>query len=380
MKSKIKSTSKFWYPTILIITAVLSYGYSITHFAIGVDDTAVKLFMDEGLSVCSNRWTLFFLNRVLHFHITDWPTWLVEGLAVCILALSLSLWIYFLKKVLVCVEVVLPGWFYGLAAALALSCPILSEIWVYYLHGGVAIGYGLTALALLLFLQAVENDCRHSRIKILGSGLCLAAALGCYETMMDCYLIGACIAFMLLHALSDKTQKAVYDIRFFPWMIRGGMALVISMLTRALMHEILMWAYHLDNMAKYGMNDYNPMFGDLFVIPGALGMLIKKLYLRYYVNAAVYLPITFLVLAWIIIGAFAVFYTVKKRNLWIFICVPAMMSVPVLSSIVAGKAKAYHSAQYVPLIIMAGFLLFGIMSVKCKNIYFKMLMGGGVRC
>lgn len=354
-----KKRSYFWYWGIVILTALFSYGYNITHYAIGVDDTAMELYFEEGLSVCINRWTIFFLNRVLHFNIISWPTWLVEGLAVCILAFSFSLWCLLLSKVLKSVDIALPEWLYGLAAALAVSCPIISEVWVYYIHNGVAIAYGLTALALLLFMQSLQHGGRYCPVKIVGSGLCLAAALGCYETMMDCFLIGAFVIFMILQALSEKRQNQTYDIRLFSWAIKGGIVLTVSLLVRALMHELFMSVYHLDNMAKYGMNNYNSMFGDLFVTPGALGLLIKKMYLRYFVNAVAYLPITFLVLSWGIIGFLAVFFAIKKRNLWVVMCVPPMVLVPVLSSIVAGRAAAYHSAQFVPIIIMASFIIGG---------------------
>lgn len=139
----------------------------------------------------------------------------------------------------------------------------------------------------------------------------------------------------------------------------GGYCVGVSLLIRAGMHRILMAVYHLDNMAKYGVSNYNPVFGELFTVEGSLGMLLKKMYLRYFVNGVAYLPITFLVLSWVIIGALAVFYTIKKKNPWVILCVPAMISVPVLSSIAAGRAEAYHSAQFVPIVIMLGYLFFG---------------------
>lgn len=354
-----KTRSNLWYLVIVILTAVFSYGYNVTHFAIGVDDTAQKLFFEEGLSVCTNRWTLFFLNRVLHFNIIGWPEWLVEGISVLILVTSFTLWCFLLSRVLESVGIMLPGWFYGFAAALAVSCPVISEIWVYYLHNGVALAYGLTAFSLLLFLQALENEGSHAVGKVLGSGFCLAVALGCYETMMDCFLTGALAVFIILHAFSDNKKNQTYDIRLFPWAVKGTIVLAVSLSVRALMHEILMSAYQLDDMAKYGVNDYNAVFGDLFVTSGAMGILVKKIYLRYLVNAVAYLPVTFLVLSWIIILSLAVCFAVKKKDPWIMICVPVMAAVPVLSSIVAGRAMTYHSAQFIPVVILLGFLFLG---------------------
>lgn len=373
VKSKIKSN--FQYLLIVILTAVFSYGYNITHFAIGVDDTALELYFEEGLSVCTNRWTLFFLNRVLHFNIVNWPTWIVEFASVCILVISFVLWQFLISHVLASVNVTLPREIYGLAVALAVSCPIISEVWVYYLHNGVAMAYGLTAYALMLFLQSLRRDVHHGILKIVGSGMCLAIALGCYETMMDCFLIGALAVFMILHALLDKRENSSYDIRFFSWTVKGGLVLAISLLVRAVVHEILMSVYCLDSMAKYGVNDYNSLFGDLFITPGALGILLKKMYLRYFVNGVAYLPIAFLILSWAAIGFFAVLFTIKRKNLWVIVCVPAMVLVPVMSSIVAGRAKAYHSAQFVPIMIMLGFVFFGIIMYQHKGLQKRIVRG-----
>lgn len=371
MKHKMRLYWQYW--IILIPTAVFSYGYTITHFAIGVDDTAMKLYFEEGLSVCTNRWTMFFLNRVLHLNIINWPTWLVEFLAVCSLILSFSLWCFLFHTILSSVNMVLPKWLYGFAAALSVSCPIMSEIWVYYLQNGISIGYGLTALSLLLFLKSLQHDSKRRLVKMIGSGLCLGMAIGCYETMMDCMLIGAFACFMMLHALSDKGKNSKYNLRFFPWIISGGTVLATSLLVRVVMHKILMSAYHLDNMAKYGVNEYNSFFGNLFVTPGAVGIVLKKMYLKYFVNAVVYLPITFLVLAWGIIAFLALYYTIKRKNLWVIICVFMMAIVPVLSSIAAGRVKSYHSAQFVPIMIMLGVICLGIVLHHCTNLQRRVL-------
>ena len=54
---------------IVILFALVSYGYAISHFAIGVDDTDMRLYYETGFAVNSGRWTLFFLNRILHLNI-----------------------------------------------------------------------------------------------------------------------------------------------------------------------------------------------------------------------------------------------------------------------------------------------------------------------
>ncbi len=373
MRKTVKSN--FVYFLIVMVVAIFSYGYHITHFAIGVDDTAMELYFEEGLSVCTNRWTLFCLNRILGLNFIHWPPALVESLSVIFLCVSITIWCLLIRKVLLSVKVTLPMMWYGLAAALVISCPIMSEIWVYYVHNGVAMAYGITAISLYLFLLSLDRNAGRKIGKVIGSGLCLAVAIGCYETMLDCFVIGAIFIFMLLQALMEKKEDSAYGVGFGPWIIRGVAVLSISILVRFLMHKILFKVFSLQNMEQYGVNDYNSFFGDLFSTPGEFGILIKKMYVKYIVNAVVYLPITFLVIVGVIFLSFALYYTFKKKRIWVIVCVPAMFFVPFLTTVVAGRTKSYHSAQFIPIVLMFGFIVMGIILSYDNKLRNKMITG-----
>ena len=45
------------------VTAVGSYGFAITHEAIGIDDTLVGLYLEEGLEPYMGRWTVYLVNK-----------------------------------------------------------------------------------------------------------------------------------------------------------------------------------------------------------------------------------------------------------------------------------------------------------------------------
>ena len=48
----------------VLLTAAGSYGFAVTHESIGVDDTLVKLYLDQGLEAYMGRWTIYLLNKL----------------------------------------------------------------------------------------------------------------------------------------------------------------------------------------------------------------------------------------------------------------------------------------------------------------------------
>lgn len=48
----------------LALIAAGAYGFAVTHYAVGMDDTAVALYYEDGLAPYVGRFSLFLLNRV----------------------------------------------------------------------------------------------------------------------------------------------------------------------------------------------------------------------------------------------------------------------------------------------------------------------------
>ena len=86
MKDLINDLKKFWqckaYMIGLSLIAMGAYGFAVTHHAIGMDDTAVSLYFEEGLAPYVGRWSLFLINKI--FHIGDFMPWMVELVSVMI--------------------------------------------------------------------------------------------------------------------------------------------------------------------------------------------------------------------------------------------------------------------------------------------------------
>ena len=50
------------YVIILCLTAICGYGFEMTHPSIGIDDTAVSLYLEDGLEVVMGRWFIYCVS------------------------------------------------------------------------------------------------------------------------------------------------------------------------------------------------------------------------------------------------------------------------------------------------------------------------------
>ncbi len=346
---------------IVILFALVSYGYAISHFAIGVDDTDMRLYYETGFAVNSGRWTLFFLNRILHLNIISWPTPLVETIALILLCVGALLWAGTIRLVFEECGLRIPEPIAAIAVALFVSDSILSELWVYYLHNGMCIGYCLCAMALYQFYESMRRGCerRDVLLRLLFCSVLLTISVGCYESMLQCFVVGAILIFFILHTVESGTHA--YGGSIVGWIVKGMAVCLVVVLLRTGVLYVIQQCYHLAELSI----GYNQVFGGLLSEPGSISLLIKKLYLRYYVQAFVYLPITVYVISMGVLCVISLLAIIKRRDIYPILCVCAIVLFQIVMSIVGGGPESYHSAQFLPIISLSAFLLIGAYGVKC---------------
>lgn len=351
------------YLAIVLLTAAAAYGFAVTHYAIGMDDTATALYYEDGVAPYVGRWTLFALNKVLP--ITASAPWLIESCSVLLLAFSATIWCALWKRV--CEPALrISMWGYALAASVFVSSPIISEIFVFYLHNGICIGYGLTALALHELLDALERA-RGRRNRLFHGGmsaLLLLLALGCYESFGLVYVMGAVILFAMIRVLYGKKPENGMPAGFLSWLAAGLDIVLVALAVRSLILKLLEIIYDLNRFSVYELR-YRHFFGTLFSEPGELAMTLKKFYVKYYVNAVTYLPIAVLVASMVLLGIVAVVLAVRKRDALLILCYAGLVLLPVGMSLVEGLTTRYRSAQYVPMICGFGALVIAAVMARC---------------
>ena len=347
---------------VLAITAVCSYGFAITHESIGVDDTLVGLYLEDGQEVIMGRWTIFLVNKL--FHISEFTPFITELAGMLLLLTAVVLFCVLVRRIFGD-RIGIAG--YTAFAAVFVSFPFISEVWVYYYHDGVDIGYILTALSLLAFQEGLDQTGRQGLKNLAASMLFIWAAVGCYESFIIFYLLGA-VMILFFRGITGKDRLT------FGWLFRKlflcGCAAAGCIILRTLIRRIIIIVFSLPEADSrniwYGLQIFQSerWLQDVF-------MLLKKYWLVYFVNGAVYFPITVYVISVLVFGSAAVFYTVKKKNGWYFLLFVGMILIPALLTFVEQKAPLYRTCQYMPFFAASAVLLLYCLFVQ------KKVNGGG---
>lgn len=338
------------YLTALLITTICSYGFAITHYSIGIDDTALNLYLEEGLNVEVGRWVLYLLNKFLNF--SKFSPFMTEFLGAVFLMAAAVLFCVFLDRIM---GKKLGTVVYIIFSCLFVSNPIISFDFIYYLHNGVGMGYILTALALLFYHEALTGEGRGKLKSLAVSLLFIWTAAGCYESFLVLYILG------ILVTLFFHVRNRNYKSKFIFSNLAAGAAIVVcAMILRSIIQALLIAAFHIDTpdsvIGLHSMKDMLVLFSGREGLQ-ELFMLVKRFWVVYHVNAIVYLPITGYELACWVFGVCSVVTAVRKKNLWYPVLFAGMLFTPFLLTIIEAKVTLYRSCQYMPFYTAVGMVL-----------------------
>lgn len=358
------------YMGILLLTAVCAYGYKVTNVTIGIDDTPSLYYFEEGLIAIVGRWVLFLLNKVIT--LAEFVPFVTDFAAVILLIAAAIVWSALFYSVF---GEKLPMIGYAFFAAVFVSCPLISEVFTYFLHNGIAIGY-LSCAVSLCFMREWQNSMRKPRkgsglwekpdcrtvTKLAAAVVFLWIAMGCYESFMILWLAG-----LLLLLLSERiclgTERTARtgERGVFGTLAGGALAALAAVLLRSLMIVVLTKAFHLEYLQGEAVQrSVTEMLGWM-VQPGAFGeltMILKRTFVLYGVFAYAYLPIRIFVLSAVVITVVTLVRVIRGRDLWALVLLPAAYLAAFSLLFIEGKATLYRSAQFLPVFCGYGVLLF----------------------
>lgn len=358
------------YMGILLLTAVCAYGYKVTNVTIGIDDTPSLYYFEEGLIAIVGRWVLFLLNKVIT--LAEFVPFVTDFAAVILLIAVAIVWSALFYSVF---GEKIPVTGYAFFAAVFVSCPLISEVFTYFLHNGIAIGY-LSCAVSLCFMREWQLSIRKQRkgsglgekpdcpavTKLAAAAVFLWIAMGCYESFMILWLAG-----LLLLLLSERiclgTERTAQtgERGVFGTLAGGALAALAAVLLRSLMIVVLTKAFHLEYLQGEAVQrSVTEMLGWM-VQPGAFGeliMILKRTFVLYGVFAYAYLPIRIFVLSAVVITVVTLVRVIRGRDLWALILLPAAYLAAFSLLFIEGKATLYRSAQFLPIFCGYGVLLF----------------------
>lgn len=358
------------YMGILLLTAVCAYGYKVTNVTIGIDDTPSLYYFEEGLIAIVGRWVLFLLNKVIT--LAEFVPFVTDFAAVILLIAAAIVWSALFYSVF---GEKIPVTGYAFFAAVFVSCPLISEVFTYFLHNGIAIGY-LSCAVSLCFMREWQSSIRKPRkgsglwekpdcrtvTKLAAAAVFLWIAMGCYESFMILWLAG-----LLLLLLSERiclgTERTARtgERGVFGTLAGGALAALAAVLLRSLMIVVLTKAFHLEYLQGEAVQrSVTEMLGWM-VQPGAFGeliMILKRTFVLYGVFAYAYLPIRIFVLSAVVITVVTLVRVIRGRDLWALILLPVTYLAAFSLLFIEGKATLYRSAQFLPIFCGYGALLF----------------------
>ena len=214
------------YMGILLLTTMCAYGYKVTNATIGIDDTPSLYYFEEGLIAIVGRWVLFLLNKVVS--LAEFVPFVTDFAAVVILVLAAVVWSALFYSVL---GEKVPTAGYAFFGAVFLSSPLISEVFTYFLHNGIAIGYlccGISLCCVREWQSSTRKMQKGSGIrqklgclavaKILTAAVFLWIAMGCYESFMILWLagpamllLGGGLAFAAMRRRPAKAEAALTE-------------------------------------------------------------------------------------------------------------------------------------------------------------------------
>ena len=358
------------YMGILLLTAVCAYGYKVINVTIGIDDTPSLYYFQEGLIAIVGRWVLFLLNKVIS--LAEFVPFVTDFAAVLLLIAAAIVWSALFYSVF---GEKIPVMGYAHFAAVFVSCPLISEVFTYFLHNGIAIGYLSCAVSLCL-MREWQSSIRKQRkgaglgeklfcpavTKLAAAAVFLWIAMGCYESFMILWLAG-----LLLLLLSERirlgTERTARtgERGVFGTLAGGALAALAAVLLRSLMIVVLTKAFRLEYLQGEAVQrSVTEMLGWM-VQPGAFGelaMILKRTFVLYGVFAYAYLPIRIFVLSAVVITVVTLVRVIRGRDLWALILLPAAYLAAFSLLFIEGKATLYRSAQFLPVFCGYGALLF----------------------
>lgn len=324
---------------------LLSYGTALLYPTVGIDDTSFNIYYEDGVSPAMGRWCLFLINKLFPL---NYNPFFVEAVGLLFFCISITLWCIVFHRMF---GDMISDLGYTIFGCVMLSCPIISELSVWYLQNGTYLGYGVTALAVLFGMESFrEGVSKSKRAGYLGGALIfLTIAIGFYESFMIVFLIAMLMVFLLIRVL----HKEEFSVRIGRWFLNIIILGIGTVLLRTIINKLMIWVFDLESqtlvLRSRGIYEVLGWFNGTKGF-NEFSYVMKDFFIKYYINGAVYLPITILVSAIGILILFGTYRSIKQKDGWILAAVAGIILLPWLMPFLEGVATYYRTSQYIPLV------------------------------
>ena len=364
-----------WYMISLLISAIAGYGYQLGHGTCGIDDVSIDIYFEDGLGAVIGRWPFFYINKVIP--IAEYTPFFMDFFAVVLLMLGAVLWCAVIREI---VKEELPILCYIVFSAMFLVYSLIAEVFIFYLHNGIAIIYCLVGFSLFIFyrLWVDKTSIKEKIVTSVLLSLVLCIAISFYESAANLYLFGI-LLIILIDMLQENRLNAGNMKNAVVLLGHTAVVLVMAILGRTFMTRFTMKAFSLKDYFFRSVTDISWITsGDLEEIYVKLVMLFKLIVKDYFAVGIVYYPIFLFAISTVVFVGFIIFVSIRRRSFWTFLYgVGTYASLYVLTIIQCDTLK-YRSCQMFS--VFVGIVLMTVTYLVSKKNGWGKRLGLGLVC
>lgn len=190
------------YVVTIILVAILSYGFTITNFAIGVDDLGFDRYVTGTYILSAGRWGVTLLYSLLQiFEFT--PFWLELVVTIFIVFMAI-IFTTFLKKSM---QGKLNTWHYIIVSSMLISYPMISQAFIYQSTNLAVVVSNLAFIIIPILIYEMYKKHINSRAYLL-IGLIIPIFISMYESCCQTYLcMAGIISFLEIWNNKNMNKK-----------------------------------------------------------------------------------------------------------------------------------------------------------------------------
>lgn len=328
------------YLLLLAFVCFLSYGFSITHYAVGIDNTNSSYYLDEMGMLAGGRMTSTLLDKIL-FPMNPIPFW------------SLSLGIMILYSSIVLLSMLLNSVAGGaltkgsliIFGTVMASFPLVNEVLIYG-HITYNACMLITALALYYTYRLFDG---FSIKKVIPPLILMIFLVSYNESFCANYLLGLFII-LILRFVTNKQPVLTFKkaIMFF---LYGVCILIAAVVIEKLIEMVVLAILNPQIVAgadKSVMWKHFPFLTNL-------KLLIIGMFYRFFLTGFWYFPISIFASALIIAIVTAIVLSIKRKSGLILLLFLGLLLAVFSMSIIKGEATPYRMCS--SFCIFTGFIL-----------------------
>ena len=316
----------------LIITAILSFGFVITHYSVNIDTLSDVRYYKEGELLTQSRYGGVLLDKIIG--VMEYNPFFVDCLAVIFLVMASMAFCILFKKIS---KNKINTVAYTIFSCLFVSYPLINEIFVYTpMSLGVCFSFFIAAVILNLLYSYRDNKKIRN---LVYSALLMCLIISIYESSAAVLLCGFFII-EILDSIYNNHNKKIKDaiINIIIMVIPMVIALIINSIISNLIFTLAGIESNANRAAK------TIMYKALGIADG-IKNLISTMFYNYVVNGFLYLPITVMQISSIIMLVLGIMYSIKRKNITIFLLFLGSICSLFALSIIQGNAAPYRTCQ-----------------------------------